>query len=283
MGRSTLSSVLAKASAAAGKKTLLAELEDESGMISPLAHSFGEKRFQSEPSLLSKNLYAVSLSPLVGQEKFLNSFLKISALTKSILHNQGVRWFLEGAPAFKEMGYFYHLLLQLRGNYDTIILDLPATGHLVGLAKLPRLLLKMIPFGPIADRLKEGQAYFYDEQQTAAWIVTLPQVLPVSEALELKSALAEEKVPFGGFILNRMPFNPFSEIDTQWINASPELLTGPLASSLARIKMSVEAQQKLMDDLKAGGSSRASLWQVPEVFQPLEELANLERMRQIQC
>ncbi len=283
VGRSTLSAVLAKASAEAGKKTLLAELEDESGMISPLAHAFGLKRFNDEPEAISKNLHALSLSPSKGQELFLNSFLKISSLTKSILHNQGVKWFLEGAPAFREMGYFYHLLLQLRGNYDTVILDLPATGHLVGLARLPRLLLKMIPFGPIADRLKEGQSYFYDQAQTAAWIVTLPQTLPVSEAIELKAALEEERIPFGGFILNRMPFNPFNEFEISELEGKLGHSDESLASSFSRIQLSLEAENKLKNEVKNDSAKNVSLWEAPEVFLPLEELADLKRIGRVQC
>ena len=210
VGRTTLAAALAKASAKAGKKTLLAEIEDDSGWASPLARSFGYQHFKIEPEKISQNLYGLCVSAHYGQQNFLNHFLKLESLTNMVMGNQGVKWFLEGAPAFKEMGYFNHLLLQLRSNFDTVILDLPATGHLLGLVKLPNLLLKMIPFGPIADRLKEGQSYFYNPDQTAAWIVTLPQTLPVSEALELKASLEIEKIPIGGMILNRAPFNPFT-------------------------------------------------------------------------
>lgn len=179
------------------------------------------------------------------------------------MSNQGVKFFLEGAPAFKEMGYFYHLLLQLRGDYDTIILDLPATGHLLGLVRLPNLLLKMIPFGPISDRLKEGQAYFYDVKQTAAWVVTLPQTLPVSEAMELTDALKNEKIPVGGTILNRAPFNPFTESEEKLLESlSEKSKTQKLMVDLERIRRFKEAKNRLKGE---------SLWIAPETLSPLEE------------
>ena len=268
VGRTTLSANLAKTCAAMGKKTLLAELEDDSGWDSSLARHFGRRHFQIEPTEIQKNLHAVKLTALEGQELFLNSFLKISSLTHMVLGNQGIRWFLEGAPAFREMGLFYHLLMQLRKKeYEVIILDLPATGHLVGLARLPNLLLKMIPFGPIADRLKEGQQYFYDVKQTAAWVVTLPQTLPVSEAIELKSALQDEKVPVGGYIINRAPFNPFTEEEEKILESlSAKSKTQKLMVDLERIRRYREAQKRL------GQEYADHVWIAPECFNPLEEV-----------
>ena len=246
VGRTTLSASFARKCAKEGRKTLVIELEDESGWDSPLARQFGLKHFQIEPQKLEPNLDGLCLSAQVGQEKFLNSFLKLTSLTQLVMGNQGVKWFLEGAPAFREMGYFYHLLMQLRSNYESIILDLPATGHMVGLARLPHLLLKMIPFGPIAERLKEGQKYLYDETQSAAWIVTLPQALPVSEAIELKNALSTEALPIGGYILNRAPFNPFTAEEEAILESmSQKSHTQKLMIDLERIRRLREAEKRL--------------------------------------
>ncbi|MBC7396027.1 MAG: AAA family ATPase [Bdellovibrionales bacterium] len=283
VGRSTFAATFAKAAANAGKKTLLAEIEDDTGADSPLARTFNLKHFSTEPAKIDTHLYGLSLSAVTGQERFLNSFLKITTLTKTILGNQGIRWFLEGAPAFKEMGYFNHLLMQLREDYEVIILDLPATGHLVGLARLPRILLKMIPFGPIAERLKEGQNYFYDEKQTAAWIVTLPQPLPVSEALELRDALLEEKISMGGLILNRCPSNPFTadEQDLLELALSSEG-TGGAGFILERIKLFQDAKKKLGEALSSSGK-KSDLWIAPEVFNPLADSDFMNRIVRQKC
>ncbi len=42
----------------------------------------------------------------------------------------------------------------------------------------------------------------------AAWVVTLPETLPVSEALELLDGLDHSSMPVGGVILNRYPIDP---------------------------------------------------------------------------
>jgi len=266
-GRTTLAASIARASAKEGKKTLLVEIEDDSGWDSALARGFGLKHFKIEPERLDSNLYGLCLSAEVGQEKFLTSFLKLSSLSHMVLGNQGVKWFLEGAPAFKEMGYFYHLLMQIREDYDRIIMDMPATGHFIGLARLPKLLLKMIPFGPIADRLKEGQRHFYDEQETAVFIVTLPQTLPVSEAIELKGVIANESLPLGGFILNRAPFNPFTEAEEEMLfSLSQKSKTQRLMVEIERIRRFREAKTRLRDEMT--GVTGPKLWVAPEVIQP---------------
>jgi anion-transporting ArsA/GET3 family ATPase len=283
VGRTTLAATLARAAAASGKKTLLLEIEDDSGWDSALARSFGRKHFQIEPEKLEKNLYGLCLTATTGQEMFLNSFLKLNSLTQMIMGNQGVKWFLEGAPAFKEMGYFYHLLIQMRADFDTIILDLPATGHFIGLAKLPELLLKMIPFGPIADRLKEGQRFLYDEDHSATWIVTLPQTLPVSEAIELKTVLSNENLPIGGFILNRAPFNPFTEEEERVLEGlSQKSTTKKLMVDLERIRRFREASKRLQEEIVKDEGVQ-SLWVAPEAYNPLEELHFGHRLQKVKC
>lgn len=270
VGRTTMTAALAKSNASLGKKTLIAELEDDSGWDSPLARAFGQHHFPIEPKPLAKNLYGLCLSAHAGQEQFLTSFLKLPSVAHAVLGNQGIKWFLEGAPAFREMGFFYHLLMELRKDYDTILLDLPATGHMVGLARLPKLLLKLIPFGPIADRLKEGQSYFYDKQKTAAWVVTLPQTLPVSEAIELKRELSSEDIPFGGFILNRAPFNPFTEEEEQILESlSNKSHTQKRMVDLERLRRYREARKRLEEE--SANDGQAPLWVAPEVTQPLEQ------------
>ena len=278
VGRSTLAATLARASAAQGKKTLLMEIEDDSGWESPLARMFRRAHFSIQAELIDQNLYAMTLSAVQGQEQFLQSFLKIPKLAQLVMSNSGVRWFLEGAPAFREMGYFYQFLMAIRDNYDVLILDLPATGHFIGLARLPEIMLKMMPVGPIAEKLREGQRHIHDPAQTAAWIVTLPQTLPVTEALELKNALLKEKVPLGGFILNKVPFNPFTPAEEKILEGiSQKSQTKKLMIDLERIRRYREAEKRLVDD-SVGATESLTIWSAPETLSPHEEVDFCQRI-----
>jgi hypothetical protein len=57
--------------------------------------------------------------------------------------------------------------------------------------------------------MREGQAYLNDPAKGVAWIVTLPELLPVTEALELAEGLRATHVEPAGMILNRFPEDPF--------------------------------------------------------------------------
>ena len=70
-------------------------------------------------------------------------------------------------------------------EHELIIVDLPATGHALALAQIPASLLRVIPTGPIANAVREGLDLLTDPARTGAIVVTLPETLPVSEALEL--------------------------------------------------------------------------------------------------
>jgi arsenite/tail-anchored protein-transporting ATPase len=208
VGRTTVARSIAVRLSQDGRKTLLAELEGDTEWASPLARPFGREGFSKSPEKIAENLYGMNVSAAEGQRLFLKSWLKVPGLPDAILLNQGVRSFLDGAPAFREMGWFYQVLVEARKDYDAIVLDLPATGHLIGLARLPDLLLGITSVGPIPDLFREGQRMIYNPVDSGAWIVTLPEVLPATEALELASELEGLKVPVQGILVNRSPMLP---------------------------------------------------------------------------
>ncbi len=77
---------------------------------------------------------------------------------------------------------------------------MPATGHTLALTSLPEILLDALPDGPIPRYMREGQAYLNDPEKGLAWIVTLPELLPVTEALELIDGLRATRVTPAGVI-----------------------------------------------------------------------------------
>jgi hypothetical protein len=90
------------------------------------------------------------------------------------------------------------------------------------LTGLPELLLKLVPRGPIAESLREGQGYLNDPKRSAAWLVTLPETLPVSESLELIEGLQRTSMPTGGIFLNRIPQDPFTPGERALLNQALE-------------------------------------------------------------
>ncbi|MFO0597035.1 MAG: ArsA-related P-loop ATPase [Myxococcaceae bacterium] len=220
VGRSVMTAVLAKLAAARGRRVLVTEIGDENDDYSPLAKHFGRSRLPSAPEPIAENISAATLLARTGQELFLKSVLRSGTIARAALSSDALRRLLSAGPSFREMGVFFQLLTYLRAKlkdgtpeHEFIIVDMPATGHTLSLTGLPELLLRLVPKGPIAESLREGQAYLNDPKQSAACIVTLPETLPVSECLELIEGLGKTKMPVGAVLVNRLPPDPFTDVE----------------------------------------------------------------------
>jgi anion-transporting ArsA/GET3 family ATPase len=217
VGKTTVTAALARAAARHGKRVLALDFGDAEGGESPLGILFGRPRLSETPVQVAANLQLGHLWAPLGHEGFLASVLS-GPLARGALRSKALRKFLEAAPSFHEMGIYYHLLMLLeatlsRGGpprYDVLVLDMPATGHTLALTELPRQLEALMPVGPIAKALARGKAFMNDPDKAAAWVVTLPEQLPVSEALELVDGLRSSQVAAGGILLNRVPADPFT-------------------------------------------------------------------------
>lgn len=220
VGRSVVTAALAKLAARRGRRVLVTEIGDENDDYSPLAKHFARSRLPKAPEHLELNIDGAVLLARSGQELFLKSVLRSGTIARAALSSDALRRLLSAGPSFREMGVFFQLLTYLRAKraddqpqHELILVDMPATGHTLSLTGLPELLLRLVPRGPIAASLREGQSYLNDPKLGAAWIVTLPETLPISECLELIEGLGKTKMPVGGVLVNRLPADPFTEAE----------------------------------------------------------------------
>ncbi len=92
------------------------------------------------------------------------------------------------------------------GPWDRVIIDAPATGHVIELIAAPDNLGSLIKLGPLADQTAWLSDILNDHGRTGLWIVTTPEELPVSESLELAERVrTETQVGLAGAVINRMP------------------------------------------------------------------------------
>ncbi|MGZ3457627.1 MAG: arsenic transporter, partial [Archangium sp.] len=205
---------------ASGKRVLLAEAgaaSEEQDEPSSLGALVGTRATGPRVTDVSPGLSFVRLSAIEGQRLFLQEVLPLRLMADAAMRTRALRRFLEAAPALREMGLLYQMLHLLRRTrpegtplYPLTILDLPATGHALAIAALPDALLSVMPGGPVGRSVREGLALLRDPALTGALLVSLPEPLPVSETLELASAIRRHRIPIAAGVLNRMPDNPFS-------------------------------------------------------------------------
>nr|WP_223640244.1 ArsA-related P-loop ATPase [Corallococcus sp. EGB] len=217
VGKTTLSAALAVAAARAGRPVLLAELSPDEGGPSALAGLVGANEAGPRVVAAGPNLSFVRLSAPEGHRLFLEETLPAKWLADAALRSKALRRFLEAGPALKEMGLMFQLLSLLRRKHadgrwvhPLTVVDLPATGHALALATLPRSILSLMPGGPVGRAVREGLDLLQDPARTGVVLTTLPEPLPVSETLALVGELKDVGLPLSAAVLNRMPEDPFT-------------------------------------------------------------------------
>lgn len=257
VGRTSVAVGLALAAAQSGKRVLLTEVGDPEGGYSAIGSHFGHEELTDTPQTMVPGVDACHLWGTTGHELFGRSIIPAGPLIQAALRSRALLGFMMATPGVYELGVFYHLLQLLEARrddgqlrHDFVIVDMPATGHAMALTKLPATVLGLMPRGPIADAMRRGQDLLYSQANTAAWVVTLPERLPVSESLELLKGLQETSVPIGGAILNRVQEDPFESDERTALNGFLE--THPLMGQVAfariqKSKSEIERLQRTAD------------------------------------
>lgn len=288
VGKTTIAASLARYAAANGKRVLCAEMSGEPGASSALGEALGVESLSDQPVEIAPNLKGVVLSAPLGHQRFLRDVLPMKILADAAMRSGAIRRFLHAAPTFPEMGVLYRLLDLVRQKHkdgspehEMIIVDLPATGHALALAQIPASLLRVISTGPIANAVREGLDLLRDPKQTGAVVVTLPETLPVSEAIELAAGIELHEIPLCQVFVNRVPFDPFSEEEREWIRqvlvGHPPVLGERTMERIDRARVSLA---RLAREVKVPIVALQDVWlEAPRLAEEMASLMNVEPAR----
>jgi anion-transporting ArsA/GET3 family ATPase len=119
--------------------------------------------------------------------------------------------------------------LQGRANWDLIVVDAAATGHVISQLDAPRAIQELVQVGPVRNQTDWMVQLLSDPALTALNMVTAPEEMPVNETIELVARAREElNVPLGVVIVNRVLPELFTHADETVFDALRE----PAASEL---------------------------------------------------
>ena len=77
--------------------------------------------------------------------------------------------------------------------WDTVVFDMPASGHAVSMLRVPWVIVDTVPEGPLTRDARTVKELLTDPQRTAAVLVTLAEEMPVNEAIELETKLTDAR------------------------------------------------------------------------------------------
>lgn len=194
VGKTTVSAALALVAARSGKRTVICEIEGPSA-VGPL---LGGRAASHAPMPIGDGVHLAVLSADDGLRAYLADKIRLPGIVDLVFKQQAVSRFFRAAPAFAEMGLLYaiHRLLEERDSkgqprWDNVIVDLPASGHAVGMLEAPFIGKKIFLAGPVRTLCESMESMLLDQELTTCAVVTLPEELPVNEALELAAKLRE--------------------------------------------------------------------------------------------
>ncbi|MCK6550958.1 arsenic transporter [Myxococcota bacterium] len=265
VGKSVITAALARAAHAAGRRVLVSEVTPDVSTHSRLLAHFGRAMDKAEePIELEPRLHGVRITPSTGHKLFLRAALRVRLVVDAAMKSAALTRFLMAAPTFPEIGALYQLVTLLRDpSFDHVFVDLPATGHALALAALPKTVLKIVPSGLIGDAIREGLETMTDPKRGCALVVTLPESMPITESLELAESLDKLKIPVRAMVLNKMPPDPFSADEKQ-------ALAEHLASRTTSHLLGAREYKKLLRALDAREGFRRSVpSRIPRAEVPL--------------
>jgi len=251
-GKSTVSAALALLAARAGKRVLVCEVNAAQERVPPL---LGARPGDGALQEIRPGIHALDVRPQQAMREYGLMVLRFRAVYHAVFENRLARYFLRMIPSLAELVVLGKILHEARWRgpdgrprWDLVLVDAPATGHAVQLLRVPSALLDAVPAGPLRHDAEWMERLLVDPVKTAVALVTLPEDMPVNEAIELD---AQVRGVLGmvraGLFVNAMPSSRVSPAEARAlrrVEPVPPLGPAARAAELASLR-SEEARRHL--------------------------------------
>ncbi|HEY0252560.1 MAG TPA: ArsA family ATPase [Kofleriaceae bacterium] len=275
VGRSTVAAAIAGKNAARGKKTLLFETNanDRFGTY------FDKPAVGTQVTELAPNLSAVNTNPGAALEEYGLMILKFKSVYEMVFENRITKAFLRAIPGLDDYSLvgkaWFHTEEEKRGKpvWDTLVFDMPASGHSVSMLRIPEVITETVPDGPLTRDARTIKQLFTDPKRTMAIIVTLAEEMPVNEAIELEQKLTAMGIVPQHVICNQIypdhfpAGSPVAKV-LDALEADPSL-PSPLAELVSHSRLSRDRRalnSRYLTELRA--RAKAPVSELPIIFTP---------------
>jgi anion-transporting ArsA/GET3 family ATPase len=185
-----------------GRRTLLCEVDAKGDLSSYL---------ETEPTAFAARevlprLWAMSMDTEASLREYLRLNLRIPVVGRIGPLAKAFDFVATAAPGVREILTVGKLCYEVRERtYDLVVVDAPATGHIVAQLAAPQAINELVKVGLIRSQTDWMLEILSDPDQTALAIVTTPEEMPVNETMALVERVREETtVELASVIVNRV-------------------------------------------------------------------------------
>jgi anion-transporting ArsA/GET3 family ATPase len=197
VGKTTVAGALALVAARRGRRVCVAEV-DRKGTLPKL---FGRRSLSYEPSELAPGVWGMNIVPDEALAEYLDVQYHMKRIAKVFSSTHFVDFITATAPGLKDilvLGKIWYLEQgrdngRVNQDFDTIIVDAPAAGHMLTFLSAPMGLSDAVQVGPVRRQAEWIVQMLTDPKRTRVHLVTLAEEMPVSETIETSEAL-EKKI-----------------------------------------------------------------------------------------
>jgi anion-transporting ArsA/GET3 family ATPase len=202
VGKTTVAAALALLASQHGKRTLLCEV-DAKGDVSEVFET-GPTSFR--PRELQPHLWAMSMDTEESLKEYLSINLKLPVMARIGPLARIFEFVATAAPGVKEILTVGKLTYEVRErHYDLVVVDAPASGHVVGQLAAPQAINDLVKVGLVRQQTHWMLDILGDPDLTGLVIVATPEEMPVNETIELVGRVrSDTNVEVAAVVVNRV-------------------------------------------------------------------------------
>ena len=189
MGKTTVAAALAQLGAEHGKHVLACEVDAKGD----LAALFEAAPTDFVPREIAPGVASMSMDTEASLREYLKLHLRIPVVGRIGPLAKAFDFVATAAPGVREILTVGKLCYEVRErHYDLVVVDAPASGHIIGQLAAPQAINDLVKVGLIRSQTDWMLDILSDAQKTGLVAVTTPEEMPVNETLELVTRVKEE-------------------------------------------------------------------------------------------
>ncbi|HUY66414.1 MAG TPA: ArsA family ATPase [Acidimicrobiales bacterium] len=202
VGKTTVASALALLASTQGRRVLICEVDakgDVAGFYEASQTGFKEKE-------ILPGLFAMTMDTEASLREYLRLQLRIPVVGRIGPLAKAFDFVATAAPGVREILTVGKLCYEVRErHYDLVVVDAPASGHIVGQLAAPQAINDLVKVGLIRSQTDWMLEILSDPQATGLVAVCTPEEMPVNETIELAARVREETtVQLSAVVVNRV-------------------------------------------------------------------------------